>query len=478
MNPQIGPLKENDLPARQKSFWRMTGPGAIMVGLAIGSGEMVLWPWITARFGAGMAWAAVLGIFVQMWINFEIGRWALATGESAFTGFARVSRKFIYVFMGILFCLHWLPGWARATAVCIRYLAFGLEGPGADWQWTILVYACILALLFGPKRIYVTIERVVSAMVLVIVSGMIVVAIQVGNAADLATLGRGVMNFGEITLADDFSFLRFFGAMVFVGAGGFGQLYYAYYLRDKGIGMGAQFAELTSALRDKGETYTEIGCVYRENDENARRFRDWFSFVKQDNVLYFFLLNTFVTLLFIFGALVVLHADGIVPSEKNIIWDLSQILGSTMGPTGRYLFLVIALCAMFSSQLAISDGSYRIWTDMLRTNFEFARKYTAGQWYLFLAIVLCSIGVFSTWFFETFDVGVLDFFFLNAVLNGAAMAVWVPLVLYLNLTLLPKSARPHAINVVMVSLASLFYLSFALYTLWEKVGGFLLASSN
>lgn len=473
MNPRISPLQEHDLPVRQKSFWRMTGPGAVMVGLAIGSGEMVLWPWITAKFGAGMAWAAVLGIFIQMWINFEIGRWAVATGESAFTGFARLSRKFIYVFMAILFTLAWLPGWARATAVCIRYLLFGLEPYGKDWQWTIVVYACVFALLFGPKRIYVTIERVVSVMVLVIVVGMIVVSVQIGTAADVAELGRGIVNFGHIELDQDFSFLRFFGAMVFVGAGGFGQLYYAYYLRDKGIGMGAQIPELTSALRDKGGANTEIGFVYPDDAENAARFRDWFSFVKQDNVLYFFLLNTFVTLLFMYGALVVLHDRGIVPSERNIIWDLSELLSSTMGRFGHYLFLVIALCAMFSSQLAISDGGYRIWTDMLHTNFAFARRFTTSQVYMVLALTLGSVGVFSTWFFETFDVGVLDFFFINAVLNGFAMALWVPMVLYLNMTRLPASARPHPINVVMVLLASLFYLSFAVYTCWEKLGAWL-----
>ena len=274
----------------------MTGPGAVMVGLAVGSGEMVLWPWITAKFGAGMAWAAVLGIFVQVWVNFEVGRWAVATGESALTGFARVSSKFIYLFMAILISLAFLPSWARATGVIIRYLLFGLEEQktGADWQWTILVYGCVFALLFGPKRIYATIERVVSVMVFVIVIGMITVVIQIGSMADVAELGRGLLNFGHITLDNEFTFMRFFGAMVFVGAGGFGQLYYAYYLRDKGIGMGAQIPELTSALRDKGATDTEIGYRYRDNPENARRFRDWFSYVKQDNILFFFLLNTFV----------------------------------------------------------------------------------------------------------------------------------------------------------------------------------------
>ena len=91
MSSRVPPLRRKDLPERTKSFWRMAGPGAIMVGLAIGAGELVVWPWVTAKFGAVMLWAAVLGVFMQLWINIEIGRWAIVTGENPYTGFARVS---------------------------------------------------------------------------------------------------------------------------------------------------------------------------------------------------------------------------------------------------------------------------------------------------------------------------------------------------------------------------------------------------
>ena len=37
-----------------------------------------------------MVWAAVLGGFLQLWINFEVGRWTVATGETVYTGYARV----------------------------------------------------------------------------------------------------------------------------------------------------------------------------------------------------------------------------------------------------------------------------------------------------------------------------------------------------------------------------------------------------
>ena len=59
-----------------------------------------------------------------------------------------------------------------------------------------------------------------------------------------------------------------------------------------------------------------------------------------------------------------------------------------------------------------------------------------------------TISVISTYLLETFpQVSALDFFFYNAVLNGFAMAVYVPLILVLNFKYLPPSARPKPLNV-------------------------------
>ena len=73
-------LKEAELPRPQKSLFKMIGPGIVMAGLAIGSGELIMWPWITSIVGAQLLWAAALGIFLQLWINIEVGRWAIVTG--------------------------------------------------------------------------------------------------------------------------------------------------------------------------------------------------------------------------------------------------------------------------------------------------------------------------------------------------------------------------------------------------------------
>ena len=88
--PGPAPFREADFPAKPAGFWNMLGPGAVLVGLAIGGGELIVWPILTARFGAAIVWAAMLGVLLQLAINVEVGRYTLATGESAYAGFARL----------------------------------------------------------------------------------------------------------------------------------------------------------------------------------------------------------------------------------------------------------------------------------------------------------------------------------------------------------------------------------------------------
>ena len=464
----IPALASADLPERKTSLWKLVGPGAVMVGLAIGSGEMVLWPWITAKFGAEMVWAAVLGVFLQLWINLEVGRWAIATGESAFTGFARLAKFWVFFFLSLMFFGAFLPGMGRAVGTSVKILIFGVDGPGADWVWTALVIAATLCIIFGPRRIYRTIERSVGFMVVFVIVGMLVVAFSVGTFDDLLTLLGGIFNFGQISLDEDFTFNRFFGAFVFAGIGGLGNLYYAYYLRDKGVGMGARVPALLNPLRGAQRGNSETGFLYPENEANGRLFKDWFRFAVLDSWLVFFVGNVFTMLLFMFGALVVLHPAGIVPAESQIIWDLALILEGSMGNLGRYLFLIIGIAVFFSSVLAGMDGGIRLWVDLLHSNFKTPNRFAANRLYFVFAIGLGALGVASTWFFESFEVTTLDFFFIGALLGGFAMAGYVPMLLYMNLKYLPRSARPRPLNIVMVGLGGLVYISFAVYTVWSK----------
>ena len=80
-------LGRGDLP-EPSPLRRMIGPSVILAGLSIGSGEFVLWPRLTAEWGFALFWACWIGVTIQFFLNMEIERWTLATGESAVVGFA------------------------------------------------------------------------------------------------------------------------------------------------------------------------------------------------------------------------------------------------------------------------------------------------------------------------------------------------------------------------------------------------------
>ena len=94
----------------------------IAIGLALGSGEFVFWPYITYRSGFVFFWACLLGVITQYFINLEIERWTLATGESAITGFCRLSRWWAPVML-LLNILPWIwPGWATGAGKLLSWL--------------------------------------------------------------------------------------------------------------------------------------------------------------------------------------------------------------------------------------------------------------------------------------------------------------------------------------------------------------------
>ena len=148
----LPPFQKADLPPKNRSFRQLVGPGAILVGLSIGSGELIMWPVIVVTYGAGMLWAAALGVFTRYWVNQELGRYTLATGESVYTGFSRLWKGFAGIFIAIIFFALILPGWAVASGGVLKTLIVGTDGWGNYAVWTWITFALVAVILFGPGR--------------------------------------------------------------------------------------------------------------------------------------------------------------------------------------------------------------------------------------------------------------------------------------------------------------------------------------
>ena len=113
------PLKVNILPPCPPLL-KLLGPSFIILGLGLGSGEIILWPYLTSNYGMGIIWGALLGITFQFFMNMEIERYALAHGESVFVGLARE--------------LRWISFWFLLSTF-IPWVWPGIIASSAFWDW-------------------------------------------------------------------------------------------------------------------------------------------------------------------------------------------------------------------------------------------------------------------------------------------------------------------------------------------------------
>ncbi len=462
----LSEFKTSDLPEKKQPFWKIVGPGAILVGLSIGAGEIIIWPRIVAEFGASMVWAAVFGVFLQFWINLEVGRWTIATGETVFTGYSRVWKGFV-VFFILFTILGWIaPGWGRASGLALKALLVGPHGYGSDTFWTVITFAFVALILFGPKIVYNSLEKTIELLIVIVTLGLIVVALVVSTADTWKDLAGGIVNIGYRD--PDMSVKAFFIALVFAGAGGTANLFYTFYLRDKNIGMGAKMPELKNPLRGRSETIPATGFRFESTESNKQRFNDWWQYIKKDQAIFFWLLNTFTILLFIIGALAVLHPRGIVPASGTLVWDEARILSEIWGEPGRIIFLLVGVATLFGTQLALVDGVSRSIADMVYTNIRGAQKRELNWWYLLIAAIWILAGCIITYVMEKVGITELGFLFNAAYMGGFAMAVYVPLTLYINLKYLPEAARPGKTCITMMTIATFVYAGFAISSIvWE-----------
>ena len=77
------------------------GPGVIFMALAQGSGELIWWPYIIAKYGLSFLFLLLPACLLQFPVTYEIGRYTVLTGESIFQGFIRLHRTFAFLLVDL-----------------------------------------------------------------------------------------------------------------------------------------------------------------------------------------------------------------------------------------------------------------------------------------------------------------------------------------------------------------------------------------
>jgi hypothetical protein len=198
--------------------WAMLlGPGLVMGGAAIGGGEWLLGPMVTARYGGALLWLATLSILAQLVYNMEISRYTLYTGEPIFTGKFRVPpgpRLWIFAYLvldfGSLFPYLASNAATPLAAVILGRIpseqgTFELLGRTYTdlgltyWLRYVCFLVAVLPLVVGGK-VYRSLKAVMSFKIAVVLGFLGVVALTLSSASTWVEIGSGFLKFGTVPI--------------------------------------------------------------------------------------------------------------------------------------------------------------------------------------------------------------------------------------------------------------------------------------
>ena len=460
--PHLKPFKKAPLPDPPSSFLKILGPSFILLGLGLGSGEIILWPYLVSNFGLGIIWGAILGISFQFVINMEIERYALVRGESIFVGFARMARFLPIWFIVSTFIGFGWPGIIASSAKIFGHV-LGIE------SFHILAIAFLIAigliLTLGPV-LYKTVETFQKTIILIGVPSLVLFVLAIASKSDYFALTKGSVGIGDgyRFLPQGISLLTFLAAFAFSGAGGNLNLSQSYYIREKGYGMGKYAQKIQSLLTGKTKEVELEGTEFIIDGHAIDNFKRWWRIMNIEHFVVFLITGIIsILLLALLAYATTFGAPGNAPSIDFIINE-AQSIGANLFPMASVLFLLLVGTMLFATQFAVMDSTSRIISEniILTNPSRFSTRALPKAYYSVLwAQILFGVLVFM--------MGIKDPLFLitlSAVINAIAMFVHIGLTFLLNTRTLPHPTVPSIWRKSLLVGIFIFFGVFSFYTLW------------
>ncbi|HEY6124925.1 MAG TPA: Nramp family divalent metal transporter [Steroidobacteraceae bacterium] len=470
-NNEMSPWVKADLPEppvpRGLSWIGVCGPGVIVLGMSIGSGEFLLGPATFVKHGLSLLWVTLVAVFFQTVFNTELMRYTVATGEPVVTGFMRTrpgKTFWAWFYAGLYFLQIGWPAWAATAAGAIFFLfADRLAKPPADSATIYMIgivtfLACVAVLAFG-KRIARTLEILNWVLVACILGSFVVLGlIYVPASTWLAGLAgfagfdavHGVFSF----LPDNLDILLLGALVGYSGGGGVLNLTLSNWARDKGYGMGIRVGHIAGAVGGVKVKVAQTGFIFNPDAPNLARWRGWWRIVRVDQWGIFFV-----------GALLgmmlpaLLYVTFVAPGTDIKGLAISAVLAQAIGATGgAWLGMLVALLGvwiLFKTQLDCVEGMTRSITDILWAGSDRVRAWRGGDIRAVYYAVLTAVVIWGIIALKlAAPVMLLQ---IGANIAGAVFVIASLHVLYLNTRVLPAALRPPMWRRVALVGMCLFY---------------------
>jgi hypothetical protein len=501
--------------------WRniaaMIGPGLVMGGSAIGGGEWLTGPLVTARFGGALLWLATLSILAQVVYNIEISRYTLYCGEPIFTGkFRLLPGPAFWIFtyllldMGSIFPYLASSAATPLAAVMLGHIpdpkslepgVFGLTDAVLLRSLGVGVFLlALLPLIFGGK-IYNSIKAVMLFKLVTVLGFLLFLALCFSTRETWWEIITGFVKFGNVPVAPateggldqvdnvftalwqgrpfptiNLAVLGLLCAMISIsGNGGLSNTPISNYTRDQGWGMGRHVGAIPSVIGGHNIQLSHVGMVFPVNAETLPRWRRWYRHLVRDQVcmwmpacFFGLALPSMLSVQFLPRGTRADSWTAAGMTANSVSEHVGAAWGSSLGGMFWFMTLFCGFLVLAPSMVSTVDGVVRRWVDVFWTAVPALQKLETRAIRLVYFSVLCiyaSFGLCMLIFVP--DPGNLLIF--ATMIYNYALGFSCLHTLAVNCFLLPRELRPGwFIRVALVS-SAVFFLFVAFLTTYSKL---------
>ena len=324
---------------------RNIGPGVIVSGSVVGSGELLVTTRMGAEVGFVFLWGVILACLIKYAIQLELGRQCILRNSTTIEILDRVPGQRI---KGV----SWIAWLCVAGYFSVTVAVIGILGSVAGLMvtifpflpeqiWAAVVFMGMSVLLW--RGLYKDLETMVSVLVAtfsLVVTGS-VLALQ---GTDYAISGAQIAAGFRFEMPSDGAFVAL-AVMGSVGATAVELFMYPYWIVEKG--------------------YPSFVGPRQDSDEWRARYRGWMRVMMADAGVCTGIALVITCAYYLLGASV-LNTLNVLPEGMKVVEQVSLIFTKSIGDWAYYIFMFGGFCTLFSTLLVFAASSGRIGADFLR----------------------------------------------------------------------------------------------------------------
>lgn len=329
-------------PTRWSGIVKQLGPGLIISSVIVGSGELIATPKLGADVGFDLLWFIILGCFIKVFVQIELGRYAIANGLTTLEAMNTIpGPRFIVswllwlwlaMYLGLIFQVAGMVGGLSSV-----FTLAGLPMPG--WMLTILIAAsCAILLVVGRYKFV----EFFSTFLVVLFTFCTLIAVGALQTTAFAITPAQIAGGLQFKMPNGFT--TAFAVFGIIGVGASELIYYPYWCLEKGYARHTGVAEDSVAWRTRALGWMRV-----------MRIDAWVSFC----------IYTAATISFYLLAAAVLQPKGLKVGDDQMIETLSHMYRETFGPWSYWLFLVGAFAVLYSTVFGATASNARLFADAM-----------------------------------------------------------------------------------------------------------------